>query len=368
MYKLLSLDGGGIRGLIILHCLAEYEKKNNVRVPDLFNCYSGTSIGAILVGFFAYLKWSATEVLEYIDKNQILQKLMPQSKWDKLLGLFQFQSKYSDSKRREELTKLFGDRKLNSTSDHVLMTGFNLINGETIYFTSYGTGQNLTVVDSMLISSSAPFFFPSIYLESADPAAIKFALTSASNTKNHTGVWGVDGGLACNNPSDIMTLHLIMNVNREKETDIRVVSIGTGYIVDNTDWSKTSNWGILNWRLIWKLLTSNVIQNIFNESARIAEERCGYLLDIYHQKILSTSSDSIRKRSDYYLRINGPLAKQHLSMDNLSRKQQDACKNYGIEWGRANSDNLDQILLTNDKLKTSPPESDVVVSNSQIVV
>ena len=342
MFKLLSLDGGGIRGLIILHCLAEYEKQYGVRVPDLFNCYSGTSIGAILIGFFAYLGWSATEVLDYIEKNRVLEKMMPLSKWDRLLGLFQFQSKYSDSLRREELTKLFGDQTLNSTYQPVLMTGYNLTTNETIYLTSYGTGQNLSVVDAMLISSSAPFYFPSIYLDSIDPA-VKTALT---NSKESTGVCGVDGGLVCNNPSDIMTMHLMMNVDWNDAVDIRVVSIGTGYVESETDWSRSSNWGLLNWRLIWKLLTSQVIQNIFNGSAKIAEERCGYLLDIYHRKIRLTEN-----RSNYYLRINAPIDQKHLAMDNLSQKQQEACQNYGIAWAHANFDNLNNLL----RGSTPPP-------------
>ena len=48
MKYVLSLDGGGIRGLIPALVLAEIEKITNKRITDLFDLIAGTSMGGIL--------------------------------------------------------------------------------------------------------------------------------------------------------------------------------------------------------------------------------------------------------------------------------------------------------------------------------
>mgnify|MGYP001799178002 CR=1 FL=1 len=46
--KLLSLDGGGIRGIIPAVLLAEIEKRTGKRIAQLFHLMAGTSTGGIL--------------------------------------------------------------------------------------------------------------------------------------------------------------------------------------------------------------------------------------------------------------------------------------------------------------------------------
>ena len=46
--KILSIDGGGIRGVIPALVLAEIEKRTNKRVADMFDLIAGTSTGGIL--------------------------------------------------------------------------------------------------------------------------------------------------------------------------------------------------------------------------------------------------------------------------------------------------------------------------------
>ena len=50
MKTILSVDGGGIRGIIPLACLVQLEKKEGKPAPELFDMVAGTSTGAIIAG------------------------------------------------------------------------------------------------------------------------------------------------------------------------------------------------------------------------------------------------------------------------------------------------------------------------------
>ena len=53
MKTILSVDGGGIRGIIPLACLVQLEKKEGKPAPELFDMVAGTSTGAIIAGGIA---------------------------------------------------------------------------------------------------------------------------------------------------------------------------------------------------------------------------------------------------------------------------------------------------------------------------
>ena len=52
-YSVLSIDGGGIRGIIPCTVLAEIEKRTGKPVAELFDLIAGTSTGGILAGGLA---------------------------------------------------------------------------------------------------------------------------------------------------------------------------------------------------------------------------------------------------------------------------------------------------------------------------
>lgn len=196
MYKLLSLDGGGVRGVITLHCLAAWEREHGVRVPDVFNAYSGTSIGSIIIALFAYLDWSANDILAYFVKENILHRFLPKSIWDRIFGIFQWQPKYNDSQRDLVLTKLFNDRLISDTNKKVLITSYDVARETSIYFTDQ---SNVRLVDALLISSAAPLYFSSTYIKSYAP------MTRIGDNE----LYGIDGGITCNNPSDLALLDIL---------------------------------------------------------------------------------------------------------------------------------------------------------------
>ena len=67
MKYVLSLDGGGIRGLIPALVLADIEKKTGKRIAELFDLITGTSTGGILA--LGLCKDNGNGVPQYSAKN-----------------------------------------------------------------------------------------------------------------------------------------------------------------------------------------------------------------------------------------------------------------------------------------------------------
>ncbi len=76
-YFILSVDGGGIRGLIPLYFLRELEIRLNKKVNDLFDMFAGTSIGGLIALIFSQKRYSAEKLLKKMIgryKNEIFKK------------------------------------------------------------------------------------------------------------------------------------------------------------------------------------------------------------------------------------------------------------------------------------------------------
>ena len=56
-YRILSLDGGGIRGLIQIEVLSELERLTGRRIREMFDCIIGTSTGGIIALTTVYCEY-----------------------------------------------------------------------------------------------------------------------------------------------------------------------------------------------------------------------------------------------------------------------------------------------------------------------
>jgi len=93
MKKILSLDGGGIRGVTTAHFLEMIEADLKKPLSECFDLFAGTSTGCIISGLIGIKGMSAHDVADmynYHNSNQMMNK----SKWDIKLGLVQNQPKY----------------------------------------------------------------------------------------------------------------------------------------------------------------------------------------------------------------------------------------------------------------------------------
>ena len=116
-YRILTLDGGGIRGAMSIEILAKIEaiaqKKGYASLGDYFHYIAGTSTGGIIAAGLS-LGWSVDKVRSFYEEHA-------ESMFDKAFLLKQFRYKYDDDNLRKILKKEIGNLNLGSSELKTLL-------------------------------------------------------------------------------------------------------------------------------------------------------------------------------------------------------------------------------------------------------
>jgi len=269
MKTILSIDGGGIRGIIPLACLVQLEKKEGKPAPEIFDMVAGTSTGAIIAGGIA-LGLSARGLLAlYRDLARRAFQRLPW--WQVLLNLGNH--RYSTAFIAQQLEEIGALRQLNELTKDVLITAKNMDSSRTDFFVRDGPGNTSTwgtisLKDAVLASIAAPTYFPA---HQAEVQGMK-----------HT--W-VDGGVGvAGNPSyhaAVEALHY--SAGRYMPGEIKLLSFGTGSRSHRIDATKANilQWGL--WALSESLEDANewqtfVTRKEYDQTGRIDFRR--YQIDL----------------------------------------------------------------------------------------
>jgi hypothetical protein len=269
MKTILSVDGGGIRGIIPLACLVQLEKKLGKPAPELFDMVAGTSTGAIIAAGIA-LGMSARGLLAlYRDLARKAFQRIPW--WQVLFNLGNH--RYSNRFIAARLNEIGANRPLNELTMDVLITAKNIRTSRTDFFVRDGPGNaslwgSIPLKDAVLASIAAPSYFPA---HRAQIGGIE-----------HT--W-VDGGVGvAGNPvyhAAVEAIHY--STGRYTPGDTRLLSFGTGLRPHPIDAMKANilQWGL--WALSESLEDANewqtfVTRKEYAETGRIDVRR--YQLDL----------------------------------------------------------------------------------------
>jgi hypothetical protein len=231
--RILSLDGGGVRGALSLAFLERLEATISVvegrptRLCDWFDLIGGTSTGAIIATALA-LGYSAAEIRAIYF--HLAPKVFRRS-YFRIIGL---QSKFDATRLMEELRAIFGDRRLDSPdlrtglcltlkrmdtgSSWILMNNPRSIFWDTPDDSGFVGNRHLPLVNLVRASAAAPHFF--------DPELISIV------DGQPPGLF-VDGGLTPhNNPSLILALVAVLPAYKLEwplgPDRLTIVSVGTG--------------------------------------------------------------------------------------------------------------------------------------------
>ena len=125
-YRILSLDGGGIRGLVPALVLASLEAETGKRITDLFDLVVGTSTGGILaLALTAENPPTAEELVGLYEKEG--GRIFDRSFWRRLPGHALLDEKYSAKGLVEVLEEYLGeDSLLSDATTDVLVTSYAL--------------------------------------------------------------------------------------------------------------------------------------------------------------------------------------------------------------------------------------------------
>lgn len=168
-FKILCIDGGGIKGLYSATVLMELEKAHGIRLSDYFDLICGTSTGGIIaLGVSANIPMQ--NVVNFYREHG--PKIF-HSKWkclgcfgDIILGLKQAicSSKYSQDSLRKALTSVFGGRTISESKNLLCIPAYNITEGKPrIFKRDYGNlnmDNDKTYAEVALATSAAPTYLP----------------------------------------------------------------------------------------------------------------------------------------------------------------------------------------------------------------
>ena len=269
MKTILSVDGGGIRGIIPLACLVQLEKREGKPARELFDMVAGTSTGAIIAGGIA-LGLSARGLLAlYRELARKAFRCLPW--WQVLSNLGNH--RYSNQFIAAQLEEIGAERNLNQLPIDVLITAKNTETSRTDFFVRDGPGNaslwgTISLKDAILASIAAPTYFPA----------------HQATVRNQPHTW-VDGGVGvAGNPSYHAAVEAVhYSAGRYPLGETRLLSFGTGSRPHRIDALKANflQWGL--WALSESLEDANewqtfVTRKEYDETGRIDFRR--YQLDL----------------------------------------------------------------------------------------
>jgi patatin-like phospholipase/acyl hydrolase len=231
--KVLSIDGGGIRGIIPAILLAELQKRLEKNLHEVFDLIAGTSTGGIIalgIGTRANngQPYSPDELLNLYVQNgaAIFQK-----HW--YTGLRElFRSKYSPRGLEETLERYFRDTEFKTALTPLLISSYDLHAQRPFFFKSHviatHTNWNWPVTAVARATSAAPTFLPPLHL-----------------ARGHEDYALVDGGVYVNNPA-MAAFAEARRIYPEFQRFV-VVAVGTGDRQDRIAYAQARRWGLLGW-------------------------------------------------------------------------------------------------------------------------
>ncbi len=259
-FKLLSIDGGGIRGIVPAKILAEIERRTGKRISSLFNLIAGTSTGGILAAGLALPKPNTKEP-KYTAEDLIKiyrergREIFYEPFIEKVMKLDDIsRPKYSSAGRDQVLKEYFGDTPLQDAITEVLVTSYDIQLRAPVFFTSQTNKEErnnryyrkissgFTMHQAAMATSAAPTYFKPHKVEA-----------SSEHETQKRGFYAlVDGGVFANNPTSLALMEAIIDSKKPGKTplelkDILVVSLGTGSLTRRYDYEKAANWGLVGW-------------------------------------------------------------------------------------------------------------------------
>lgn len=330
--KVLTIDGGGMRGLLPALILAEIERRCGRPISAMVDLIAGTSTGGLLAlgltldDVHGQPKFSAASLCDMYRREggRIFRKK------NGLATLFGVLDEGFRSDGLEAvLGEYFGDARLGDALCPVLVPAFDLVRRKPFYFSSrlgrYDSSEDFLCRVVGRATSAAPTFFePSGELDG-------FAL--------------IDGGVLCNNPAALGYAEAL-NMLRGREavlasvkprglsvvdvapvqgdTEVVLLSMGTGEVQRSYSLEESRGWGMAGW--------ARPLVDVFMSSG-------GQSVDYQMQHILPPSSDGRRN----YLRINPMLPVNALPFGDASPKHIEQLEMVANWWMGKNEAVLDGV-------------------------
>ena len=292
--KILSIDGGGIRGIIPALVLDHIERTVGHPTAELFDTIAGTSTGGLIAlgltrpGDGGRPKFSAAEIADIYVRSG--PKIFPHEVFGRIRQFFE--EKYPDDGLEEVLRDELGDATLGDALTNVLVTAYDIEQRKPVFFRSAQPEQaGVAMRHVARATAAAPTYF-----EPEGPL--------------------IDGGVFATNPG--MCALVDAHAGKARPTDTLMVSLGTGSATKAIDPNAARGWGLAGW-------ARHILDVVFDGVSDT--------VDFQLEQLLGAN----------YFRLQTELDKANDDMDDASAKNLEALQEQGRELIERESAKLDEI-------------------------
>lgn len=203
MRRILSIDGGGCKGLIPATVLKNIEEKIRCPIYRKFDLILGSSIGGLIGAALASNVISASSLVK------VLHREFP-SIFKKRIRIPFIQPKYSNEYKQKLLKTYFHEMSMNSCLTKFISTGVNIVDGRTHFFKSWEDEDGKMLIKQIIMrTTAAPLYFGSMI------------------DKENKDVW-IDGG--CSDFNSTAIYGLVESIRQEwlGNEHVHILSLGCG--------------------------------------------------------------------------------------------------------------------------------------------
>lgn len=334
-FRILSLDGGGIRGLITAMMLERLEKKlqerdRNKTIKDYFDIIAGTSTGSLIACGIAK-GMNATQIKElYLNKASTIFPRVPEV-LSSLLSRFRigYSQPIFDGRGLEQVLKdpgVFGENfTFGQLKKLTLITSYDTYNREVVVFkNTKQLHQSIPVWEICRASAAAPIGFPAHIMYNAD--FIADWRSNGYEIPKEQGIPLVDGGVFANDPALCAIAERIKWNNEQPEqsvplNQIVVTSFGTGQNVNRIGVPEARGWGAAEWI---SPLRGIPLLDVFSDGATdsvgyIAKQMMNNDLYFRFQPILTRDVPAF-KANDENIQAMQKIAENYISQPEFNNK------------------------------------------------
>lgn len=319
---ILSIDGGGVRGIIPATILEFLEKTlqeldgPDVRIADYFDVIAGTSTGGLVTAMLSAPNkdnrplFAAKDITNFYLEH--LPSIFPRTIGIVRLARYIIGPKYSGDYLHDLIQRYLGKIRLQQTLTNVVIPTFDIEKEEPVIFSTFEAKKkkselhDVSLYDVCVGTSAAPTYLPAHYFETKDSKGSprRFNL--------------IDGGIAANNP----TLLAINQVTKQALTEkpnflfpdtktqdtskFLVLSLGTGQkTACYTTATEAAKWGLFRW--LYNKGKTPIIDMLTESSADMVDIHAGVVFRAF-------------KSAQNYLRVQAKLSGDLSSTDLSTEK------------------------------------------------
>ncbi len=237
--RILSIDGGGIRGILPAMVLADIERRTGKPIWQLFDLIAGTSTGGLMAlalcvpGPDGGALHTARDLVRLYEVEG--KRVFSRSVWHKIRAVGNLaDGKYPSSGMDGVLEEYFGEARLKDSLTETLVTAYEIERRMPFLFKSFAAQQkphyDYQMKQIVRAATAAPTYFEPAQIQIDGPSDY-YAL--------------IDGAVFAYNPGMCAYVHALERFPESE--DFLVVSLGTGELTRRLGYEDVKDWGAARW-------------------------------------------------------------------------------------------------------------------------